>query len=115
MPSPLILKIDVKKLKKEWFFNANSGAVYADLMLYYNDEPDQYGNNCSIKQNPPKAVKEHEPEAKGHYVGNAKIMQRREDSPRPQQTKPEGKYRKANLPPPTAGHEGDDWDSEPPF
>lgn len=76
MPSPIILKIDVKKLNKSWFFNANSGAVYADLVLYENDQPDEYGNTHAIKQNPPKAARD--AGEKGHYVGNGKFMQSRD-------------------------------------
>jgi hypothetical protein len=76
MPSPIILKIDVKKLKKEWFFKANSGAVYADLVLYENDQPDEYGNSHAIKQNPPKAARD--AGEKGHYVGNGKFMPSRD-------------------------------------
>lgn len=74
MPN-IALKIDVTKLKKEWFFRANSGAVYADLILFVNDEPDKFGNDASIKQNPPKEARD--AGEKGHYVGNGKNLQSR--------------------------------------
>lgn len=68
---PLQIKIDCKKLKKEWFFNANSGAAYVDLNVYENDQEDQYGNTHVVKQNPDKASRE--AGAKAHIVGNGKI------------------------------------------
>lgn len=112
MPAPLIIKIDVKKLNKDWFFRSDKGAVYADLVLYYNDEPDAYGNHCAIKQNPSRAAKEADPSAKGHYVGNAKLMpQRGGAEPQPQTRPSQGGYRKANVPPPAA-QGGDEWSDE---
>jgi len=68
---PLQIKIDVKKLNKDWFFRADSGAVYADLNVYENDELDKYGNSHVVKQNPDKASRE--AGAKAHIVGNGKV------------------------------------------
>lgn len=66
----ILVKVDVTKLKKEWFFMANSGAKFVDLALYENDEPDKFGNDWACKQSPPKEVRE--AGEKGHYVGNGK-------------------------------------------
>ena len=90
---PLQLKIDVKKLKKDWFFNANSGAVYADLNVYENDELDQYGNSHVIKQNPDKASRE--AGAKAHIVGNGKVWgnQQRQAPPARKASPPKQEYR----------------------
>ena len=68
---PLQIKIDVKKLNKDWFFRAESGAVYADLNVYENDELDKFGNSHVVKQNPDKASRE--AGAKAHIVGNGKV------------------------------------------
>jgi hypothetical protein len=110
MPSPIVLKIDVKKLKKEWFFTANSGAVYADLVLYANDEPDKYENTHAIKQNPPKEARDRG--EKGHYVGNGKAMQSR--GGQSQAAPAASGYRKANIPPSQTGG-GDMEESDIPF
>ncbi len=107
MPAPLIIKIDVTKLKKEWLFRGQKG-TYADLVLYYNDQPDEYGNDCAIKQNPPREARDNG--EKGVYVGNAKLMpQRGGAAPAQQQTRPApGGQRRANVPPPAQEMEEDD-------
>lgn len=71
MPAPIILKIDMDKIVPEWLFKGHRG-TYADLVMYENDEPDQYGNSHAIKQNPPK--EQRDAGAKGVYVGNGKWM-----------------------------------------
>ena len=63
----LRLKLDVTKLDKTAFFKGKSG-TYVDLVLWANDEPDQYGNTHSVKQD---MGKERRGE-KTPYVGNAK-------------------------------------------
>jgi hypothetical protein len=63
----LRLKLDVTKLDKTAFFKGKSG-TYVDLVLWENDEPDQYGNTHSVKQD---MGKERRGE-KTPYVGNAK-------------------------------------------
>lgn len=105
MPAPIILKIDVTKLRKEWFFKGKSG-TYADLMLYANDQPDNFGNTHAIKQNPPK--EQREAGEKGHYVGNGKEMQGRGQSTQRQQPPPQTQGRRASLPTQTAEMEDDD-------
>lgn len=85
MANTIILKIDVTKLKKEWFFKGQRG-TYVDLALYENDQPDEYGNTHSIKQNPPKEKRD--AGEKGHYVGNGKALEKRQQQ-RPAQQKPQ--------------------------
>ena len=100
MPN-LILKIDVTKLKKEWLFRSTkSAAVYADLVLYENDAPDEYGNTHAIKQNPNKEGRERG--EKGHYVGNGKPMQARAGQPQRQAPAPRPQQRQA---PPQRPHQ----------
>jgi hypothetical protein len=45
----LKLKLDVTKLDKSAFFKGEKG-TYCDLAVFINDEPDQYGNDASVKQ-----------------------------------------------------------------
>ena len=63
----LRLKLDVTKLDKTAFFKGKSG-TYVDLVLWENDEPDQYGNTHSVKQDMGKERRRE----KTPYVGNAK-------------------------------------------
>lgn len=116
MGQPIILKIDVTKLKKEWFFTANSGAKYADLVLYENDAEDKFGNSHAIKQNPPKEARDSG--EKGHYVGNGKWMGQRSGGQQRQQSSGQqrpasGGQRRANVPP--QGSDGDMEDDDIPF
>jgi len=67
---PLKIKIDVTKLDKTAFFRAQSGAVYADLMLWPNrDGESKYGDIATIKQDLGKDRREE----KAAIIGNAKI------------------------------------------
>lgn len=74
------LRIDVSKLKKEWFFKGEKG-TYADLTLFYNEVKDQYENNGMIVQQVPKAVYEKEKDlpkdqkTSGPILGNARVWQ----------------------------------------
>lgn len=60
------VKIDVTKLDKSAFFKGAKG-TYCDLILWENDEPDQYGNTHSVKQDMGKDRRGE----KTPYVGNA--------------------------------------------
>lgn len=72
------LRIDVKKLIKDYFFNGEKG-TYADMVLFYNEEQDQYGANGMIVQSIPKAIVDKEKslpkeqKTKGPILGNAKV------------------------------------------
>lgn len=61
------LKIDVTKLDKSAFFKGAKG-TYVDITLWENEEPDEYGNTHSAKQD---MGKERRGE-KTPYIGNAK-------------------------------------------
>jgi len=63
-------KINLNKIDKELLFNAESGAIYCDIVIWLNDKPDQYGNNISIKQGMSKQDREAGKQA--DYIGNAK-------------------------------------------
>jgi hypothetical protein len=67
------LKIDVKKLQKELFFIANSGAVYADLTTFIDlDNKDRYDQNGFISQDVSKEARE--AGTKGPIVGNVSVF-----------------------------------------
>lgn len=61
------VKIDVTKLDKTAFFKGAKG-TYCDLVLWENEEPDEYGNTHSVKQDMGKDRRGE----KTPYVGNAK-------------------------------------------
>ena len=63
------LKIDVTKLDKTRFFKGAKG-TYADLVIYENDTPDEYGNDFSVKQDCSKEDRENG--VKMPYIGNGK-------------------------------------------
>lgn len=71
MSSPIIAKIDVKKINKEWLF-AGSKGTYLDAVIYENDNVDQYGNSHVIKQNPPREARDQG--AKPVIIGNCRWM-----------------------------------------
>lgn len=71
------LKLDVTKLDKSAFFKGTKG-TYCDLTIFINDEPDQFGNNCSAKQDLGKERREEK-----LYVGNGKIVSGGNPSPPP--------------------------------
>jgi len=61
------LKLDVTKLDKSAFFKGAKG-TYVDITLWENDEPDEWGNTHSAKQDMGKDRRGE----KTPYVGNAK-------------------------------------------
>jgi len=71
MPTPIIAKIDVKKINKEWLFSGTKG-TYLDAVIYENDNVDQYGNSHVIKQNPPQEARAQG--AKPIIIGNCRWM-----------------------------------------
>ena len=58
-------KIDVSKIDKTLLFKGKKG-TYLDLNIWINENPDKYGNDCSIAQ---KTVKGEKP----NYIGNGKF------------------------------------------
>jgi hypothetical protein len=65
------IKIDVTKLKKEWFFKGEKG-IYADITLLYNEKQDQYGANGMVTQDVPKAIYQKDKNTRGPILGNCK-------------------------------------------
>ena len=58
--------IDVTKIKKEHLFKGEKG-TYANVDIWIEDEPDQYGNHAGVKQSY-KVGDSFE----SHYIGNGK-------------------------------------------
>ena len=75
------LKIDVTKLDKSRFFKGAKG-TYLDLVIYENDQPDEYGNDFSVKQDCSKEDRQNG--VKMPYIGNGKhIGQSKKPAPTP--------------------------------
>lgn len=74
MPTPIIIKLDVTKLKKEWFFKGAKG-TYVDLVLYENDRESPYGDTHVLKQSPNKEARD--AGEKPIIAGNGKWMPQR--------------------------------------
>ena len=64
------INIDVTKLQKEHFVKGKKG-TYLDLVVFLNDEQDQYGNNGGVKQTFKDADNKAQP-----YIGNARVFWR---------------------------------------
>lgn len=86
MPAPIKLSIDLKKLRKAWMKAHQNGALYCDIIVYENDEPDNYGNTFSCKQGMPKEVRD--AGEKAGYCGNGKRLENRSGPARPPERKP---------------------------
>lgn len=63
---------DQAKAAHPAYTRAANGKVYANVTIWTNEEPDQYGQHIKIKLNPPK-----DSEAEKMYVGRAKIEKRK--------------------------------------
>ena len=64
--------IDVTKIEKNLLYKGKKG-TYLDLSIWFNDEPDQYGNDCSIQQ----TTKKDEPKI---FLGNGKYYRPKEEA-----------------------------------
>jgi hypothetical protein len=62
--------IDVTKIVKSLLITGKKG-TYLNLSIWFNDEPDQYGNDCSIQQ----TTKKDEPKI---FLGNGKYYKKEE-------------------------------------
>lgn len=84
--TPIAIKLDVTKIRKEWLFAGKSGK-YVDLFLHPKDTPDQYGNDWMVTQSPPK--EERQRGTKGPIVGNGRNIEgRQKPTTKPTQAKP---------------------------
>lgn len=66
--------IDVTKIDKSKLVDGKNGAKYFNFDLVVNDEPNQYGNDCSIANKQTK--EERASKAKRTYIGNGKTVWR---------------------------------------
>ena len=71
----LKLRINVTKLDKTVFYPGNQG-TYCDLDVFVNNEPDQYGNIASAKQDLGKERRQ--AGEKAPYCGNGKWLETRQ-------------------------------------
>lgn len=65
------VKIDVKKLLKEHFFQGKTGSLYCDLALL-ESQNDKYGNDYFVIQEVSKEARERG--ERGPIVGNGKVF-----------------------------------------
>ena len=79
-------KIDVTKIPKDRIFEGKNGK-YIDILIFENDEPDQYGNTHNIQLS--RSKEERASNAKKIYLGNGKWLdfgqrgtQQRKEPPR---------------------------------
>lgn len=68
----------MKNLHSSFTKSQNNGKIYCNILLWENDEPDEYKNTHSIQLNSTKEKKETEPRI---YIGNAKPIERKEPQP----------------------------------
>ena len=78
--------IDLNKIDRSKIVSTNkdgkpfeNGAKYLNVVIWINDEADQYGNNASIQISQSK--EEREAGAKSIYIGNLKEPQSRNNEP----------------------------------
>jgi hypothetical protein len=66
-------KINLSKIDKTKLFTGEKG-IYCDIAIWFNEEPDKYGNNLSIQQ----STKKDEPKI---FIGEAKFYTPKELTP----------------------------------
>jgi hypothetical protein len=69
----ITLKINVSKILKEHLFEGKQGK-YLDLVVFENDEPDEYGNDFKFVQGLSKEARQRG--EKGPILGNGKRFNR---------------------------------------
>jgi len=83
----------IEKLQsgKFWGFTSDkNGKSYVGIEVFANEEPDQYGNSCTIRLSLKKEFFEDAVAKKAQYIANLK-----DDTPQQQQTKQEEKQSKS--------------------
>ena len=78
----IVIRIDVKKINKEFLFRGEKG-VWMDLKLM--DRPDEYENDGYVVQNPTQAQRE--AGEKGPIIGNWRNIQTKKPAAPPKPTK----------------------------
>jgi len=66
----LTASIDVTKIQKALLITGKKG-TYLNLSIWFNDKPDQFGNDCSVQQ----TTKKDEPKI---FLGNGKFYKANE-------------------------------------
>lgn len=61
------------------FTKGNNGKIYANIIIWENPTPDDYGNTISLQLNSKKDMKEQD--GKTVYFGNAKSVERKAPEP----------------------------------
>ena len=64
--------MDTLKKGHSAFSKARNGKVYANILVWQNDEPDQYGNQVSLQLSSTKDKRDSEEKV---YIGNAKKLE----------------------------------------
>ena len=64
--------IDLMKIDKSRAIKGKNGAMYYNIDIWINDEPDQYGNHASVQQNQTKEERENKKQKV--YLGNGKKL-----------------------------------------
>ena len=72
MSKLILASIDVTKIEKNLLYKGKKG-TYLNLSIWLNDEPDQYGDDCSIQQ----TTKKDEPKI---FLGHGKYFNKGEAS-----------------------------------
>ena len=67
-------KINLSKIDKTKLVKGEKG-MWLDITVWFNEEPDQYGNNLSIEQSTKK-------DESKIYIGNAKFYSPKKDEPK---------------------------------
>lgn len=68
------------RAKHSAFWKAASGDIHFNIQKWNNEQPDQYGNDSSIKLNSKKEMREAEKDLfKKGYIGNMKIQKPKEE------------------------------------
>lgn len=96
------LKIDVTKIDKSRLFVGAKG-TYLDLVVYENDQPDEYGNNFSVKQDCTK--EDRDAGVKMPHIGNGKNIGQKKQPTRTTRNIPREQPQVDNA---NEGMEGDD-------
>ena len=72
MSKLLSVKVDVTRLDKTKFFKADSGAIYADLDVWINEDADEDWKIVSVNQSQTK--EEREAKERKNFCGNGKLL-----------------------------------------
>jgi hypothetical protein len=70
--------VDELKKKHSSFTKGKNGSFYANILIWQNEEPDQYGNHLSLQLNSTKEKKDSEEKV---YIGNGKKIEKQEPTP----------------------------------